>query len=111
MTRNTVAIIGAALGAVGAKMLYEKINPDEEVSLSVYLAGGAVGLAAGYHLAANNLSMMQAINNGSTGTGKVGKEAIALLEKINPNDLYRDEMTSEVKIGLVYPNEKTVGTF
>ena len=111
MTRNTVAIIGAALGAVGAKMLYERIHPDEEIGLPVYLAGGAVGLAAGYHLATNNAGMMQALNNGKKGTGKVGKQAIALLEQIKPNSLYRDEVTPDVKIGLVYPNEKTVGTF
>jgi len=111
MNRNTVALIGGALGAVLGKVLYEKVNPGEVAPVWVPIAGAVAGGAGGYQLATSNVELMQAINNGRRGTGKIGSEAVALLEKINPSDLYRDEVTNQVKIGMVYPNEKTVGTF
>ena len=111
MNRNTVALIGGALGAVLGKMLYEKVNTGEAAPVWVPIAGAVTGCAGGYHLATSNVGLMQAINNGRQGTGKIGAEVVALLEKINPSDLYREDVTGQVKIGMVYPNEKTVGTF
>lgn len=111
MNHNTAALIGGALGAVLGKMLYARVYDEEDTPTWVPLAGALVGASGGYHLAANNVGLMQALNNGKDGTGKIGREALVVLTQINPQDLYREEITSEVKIGEVYPNEKTVGTF
>lgn len=108
MNQSTAAAFGAVLGVVTARLIYGHLHPEEEPSILVYVAGGAAGYAAGSYASQRGLL---ARNNGKHGSGLVGKEAIALLEQIDPNALYRDAVTKEVKIGLVYPNEKTVGTF
>lgn len=111
MDRNTFAAVGAVLGAFLGKRLYERVNEGEDAPLWIYLSGAGAGGLAGHHFAANNLGLMQALNNGSNGVGKVGAETVELLSQVNSASLYRRKVTPEVKISEVYPNEKTVGTF
>jgi len=112
MTQTTASLIGAALGVLSAKVLYQHFYSDEEeeVPALIYVAGGTVGYLAGRHVGGSSSSFLARANS-KHGDGRVGTGALKLLGQINPNKLYREEVTPHVKIGLVYPNEKTVGTF
>lgn len=110
MNSSTVALFGGFLAGLAFKKVYESMN-DEPAPLAAIGLVGVAGFAATKHLATSQVGFMQALNNGKNGTGKVGPKALAVLEKVNPGQLYRDSVSSDVKIGLVYPNEKTVGAF
>lgn len=111
---------GAALGGlVGALMMKGALAHREEnemgelgeVETFFALASAAlIGARVGHHFISPRLAA-QSNPKGCVDTGKLVPRAVAFLSTVNPDRLYRKEVTDQLQIGPVYDNEKTVGAF
>ena len=111
---------GAALGGlVGALMMKGVLAHREEsemgelgeVETFLALASAAlIGARVGHHFISPRLAA-QSNPKSCAVKGNLAPKAVALLSTVNPERLYRKEVTDQLQIGPVYDNEKTVGTF
>ena len=111
---------GAALGGVvGALVMKSVLTHREENDMGelgevetflALLSGALIGARVGHHFISPRLAA-ESNPKSCAGTGKLAPQAVALLSMVNPEHLYRKEVTDQLQIGPVYANEKTVGTF
>lgn len=116
MNQYTGAAIGGVVGALIMKRVLDHREENDmgelgEVETFLALASAAlIGARVGHHFISPRLAA-QSNPKGCVNTGKLAPQAVALLSTVNPERLYRKEVTDQLQIGPVYDNEKTVGTF
>jgi hypothetical protein len=117
MNKVVYPAIGAAVGFLLAKAFVSRREEVGEEAFGfddtwILLGGAALGAAAVAYVNPGS-DEVAAENNPRkcNDMGSLPQAAVKKLEEINVPVLYRKEVTDQLQIGPVYPNEKTVGTF
>jgi len=114
--RGTMMALGAAAGGALGFFFWkhlqaraEKEGETDSLDLWVPIAGGAAVGALVVYTQTKAQSRSNPAKCGPFGTAS--PEAIALLQQIQPETLYKPMRNDFVQIGAVYPDPKTVGLF
>jgi hypothetical protein len=117
MNKVIYPALGAVVGGLLAKaFLIRREEMEEEasdVNSTWVILGGAVAGAAAVAYATSGTSEVAMQNNPRKcdDMGSLPRAAVKVLNEIDVPTLYRKEVTDQLQIAPVYPNEKTVGTF